>query len=490
MDSVWTSPVSGAADPLPEACDDVVVGAGIAGLVTALELARAGRDVCVLESRFVGGGTTGRTTGKVSLLQGTRLSTLDSRHSREVAAQYLAFNQTGAEWLHRFCAAEGVLLEERPAATWAPTPESTEQVRKEWEVARALGLPVEWTTDELAPVPSWGAVVLPGQAQLDPGSLLTALVSALRRSGGRLVEGTRVRGAVATPPHGASVRLADGRTVQARNVVVTTGAPVVDRGFYFSRLQAQRSYLLALRVPDPPQVMMLSGGQPSRSLRDAHDDQGRPVLLVGGAGHVTGRAASEAAQVDSLRAWAQEHFGTAEEVAAWSAQDQESVTGLPVVGRMPGSRSPVLVATGFAKWGLTNGPAAALSLVEDVLDAESRPHHHVDVSGDWHDLSLLATTRSWFTHNASTGVQVAQDAVHVALDAARRHVPGLGRVPGLGGHEDGQHCGPCPHMGGLLKWNDLEQTWDCPLHGSRFAPDGEVLDGPAARPASVPDSGE
>jgi Rieske Fe-S protein len=216
--------------------------------------------------------------------------------------------------------------------------------------------------------------------------------------------------------------------------------------------------------------MALSAGSDSRSIRDAADPEGQPLLLVGGAGHTVGRKRDESAGLDRLRRWTQQHFDKAEEVAAWGAQDHSTTSGVPLVGRMPLSRGVVRLATGFDKWGLTNGPAAGLAMARDILGDQALGH---PVSY----LGARPAPASWAINNALTGAHMVRDLAAAVL-------------PGTGGDvtvkDLARGCGVCPHMGGLLRWNSAEETWDCPLHGSRFATDGSVLEGPAQRPAKVP----
>jgi len=129
---------------LADAYDDLVVGAGLTGLVTGLLLARAGRSVAVVEARDVGAVTTGNTTGKVSLLQGTRLSHILERQSDRVARAYLDANREGQAWLLRFCEDHGVPFERRDAVTYAADERWLDAARAEHEAARHLGLDVRW----------------------------------------------------------------------------------------------------------------------------------------------------------------------------------------------------------------------------------------------------------------------------------------------------------------------------------------------------------
>lgn len=445
-------------DPLPDGpVDEVVVGAGITGLVTGLLLARAGRRVAVVEAREVGAVATGNTTAKVSLLQGTKYSRLLRYQSKRVAGAYLDANREGQAWLLRFCEDHGVAVQRRPAFTYAAKQSELSTVRREYDAARSLGLEVTWRDSLDVTFPDHGAVVLEDQAQFDPMDALAALAAQLRDHGGTLHQGNRVTGVSLT---GApDVTLEDGTRLRAEHVVLATGVPILDRGLYFSKVEPQRSYALAFDYAHAPEGMYLSAGSDSRSVRDA-PAPGGTRLLVGGAGHSVGRTRSELRHVDELRDWTATYFPGAVETHQWSAQDYSPHDGVPFVGLLPRGRGRIYVATGFDKWGMTNGVAAARAISGRILGEEP----------SWaKPMSRRSIGPTAAAHLATINAKVGVAAAGSVVEGLRRKRP----------------CdvvGVCTHLGGVLHWNDAEESWDCPLHGSRFAPDGEVLEGPATKP--------
>ncbi|MFZ0140918.1 MAG: FAD-dependent oxidoreductase [Aeromicrobium sp.] len=485
MTSLWLDrTLVPSTNPLPERVDDLVVGAGLTGLTAALLMARAGRQVAVVEARHVGAVTTGNTTGKVSLLQGTKLSQMLRLQSKAVVEAYVGANLEGQQWLLRFCADHGVPVQTRDAITYAADESEVDAARREHDAAQTVGLDVRWVDRLDVPFPFHGGTLLPDQAQFDPMDVLEALVAQLHAHGGTVHEGSRV---VAVSKHGRPrATLEDESTVEAEHVILATGTPMLDRGLYFAKVEPLRSYALAFDTADIPDGMFLSAGSATRSIRDALAP-GRRKLVVGGNGHTVGRVDSELQHLDDLRAWTERHFPAAVETHAWSAQDYRSHDGIPYVGQLPLGRGHIHLATGFDKWGMTNGVAAARNLTARILG--DKP--------SWAGPLGRRVTRptgafNIVRTNAGVGVAAARSLVGVDLTGVDAHpaegegvVGRDGVLPTAVSTVDGRTCAVsavCTHLGGLLSWNDAEKSWDCPLHGSRFAPDGSVLEGPASKP--------
>ncbi|WP_434995184.1 FAD-dependent oxidoreductase [Arthrobacter sp. Ld5] len=489
MRSLWLDtapPIPADTLPAGAAFDVVVVGAGLTGLTTALLLARSGRRVAVLEARTVGAVTTGNTTAKLSLLQGTGISAILKHHDVGLARAYVLGNREGQSWLLRFCDENGIGYQTRDAVEYATTDTGARALTTEHEACVAAGLNTELGSAATLPFPVRKTLRLKDQAQFHPLEVLAGLASEFRRHGGTLVEGVRVEGVAAARADGmdgVELKTTAG-AVTASDVVLATGIPILDRGGYFAVLEPMRSYCVALTVEDDvPQDMYLSADSPTRSLRTAVVG-GTRYLIVGGNGHKVGHSSNTQARVDGLTRWAQEYFPTARPAYAWSAQDYTPAAAVPYVGKVPAGGGHIYAATGYNKWGMTNAAAAALALSGKILGGNM----------PWAD--TLYRTRV----SPADALQTARENAAVGLDMVTGWLGGLGRTssstPGEGEGRvvregarpigvctvDGvQHrvSAVCPHLKGILTWNDAERSWDCPLHGSRFTADGTLLEGPA-----------
>lgn len=477
--------------------DTVVAGAGLTGLVTALLLARSGQKVLVLEARYPGAVTTGNTTAKVSLLQGTFLSQLARQYSQKQVQAYVDGNREGQAWLLRYLDENGVPYQRRDAYTYAASPQGTEKLREEVSAGTTAGLDMEYVRDAGLPFAVHGAVRLADQAQINPVEVLDVLVSDLRSRGGSIVGGVRLRDVTGAGP--ATVHTAQGN-VTANQVVLATGIPVLDRGLYFAKLTPSRSYAAALQLQEdqaPPPGMYLSVEQPTHSLRDYEAD-GRRLLLVGGHGHHVGRARSEKHHLGSLLDWAVQHYPGAVATHTWSAQDYLPTNLMPFFGKFPRGKGHIYFGTGYNKWGMTNAVAAAVGISADILGGNVPWANtiHRRVTAPSGALSAVAL-------NAGVAAKLASGWGQVAAQGLRRDkedqaaepapvVPaeGEGKVyregpkPVAVSTVAGTTCrlsAVCTHLGGILHWNDSELTWDCPLHGSRFSSDGKLLEGPATK---------
>lgn len=496
--SLWDATSSPApsrpAGQLGDRRDVVVIGAGIVGTTLALELARAGRDVLVLDARRIGSGVTGSTTGKVTAAHGLRYAELQRTVGAERTRLYAEANQAAVGWIRDLVRDEELPCDwrDRSAFTYTSDPARADELRDEARATIAAGLPAQQLEGGEAPTRLVAGVRVDGGGELHARNYVRALATLAEREGATFAEGVRV---TAVRERGEPVvRTAEHGELRAAHVVVATHVPILDRGLYFARLQPQRSYAIAaLPGPDLPLGSFYDVGSPVRSVRTAAGPDGSDVVVVGGEGHGTGKAADTPERYARLAEWAAAELGTGEVTHRWSSQDPQTPDRAPYVGPLrPGSRA-LWTATGFGKWGLSGGTAAAHALTRRILGLEDRYAPLWDPSrlGQLRRPAALARLAAW---NAETPAFLVGDRLRPAArggtDALR---PGEGRVVRHRGRRtaafrdgDGElhlHSPLCTHLGCEVHFNTAEHSWDCPCHGSRFdAADGTVLEGPAVRP--------
>lgn len=433
--------------------DVIVVGGGIAGVLAAERIAAGGADVAVVESRQIGRGVTGNTTGKVSALQQTMLSKISDARGSDAARAYADASHAGLKLIADLVADHKIECgwERTDAWTFAEDQSQTAAIETEFIAAAAAGLPVSTEVETGLPVESWGAVRLADQAQFNASAFTIGLAEAVSGNGVTVYEHAQITKLSETRN---GVRLETGAfSLVADRVVIATSFPFADRGLYFARLNPQRSYCIALEIDgEVPEGMFISAGSKTRSLRavDAPDGSGRR-LIVGGEGHRVGED-EPPDRYEALARWARQHFDVKSITHAWSSQDNMTFDHLPMVGPLRPLSGKVHVITGFNKWGLATAGAAAVE-IEARLRGEPGPWQSVFDSQRKVPRELREVLHAGWKFTE-----------HLVTDELK--------------HRSAPRC---THLGCRLIWNDAEKSWDCPCHGSRFSSAGKVLQGPATK---------
>lgn len=471
--------------------DVAVIGAGMAGLSTAWELTRAGRNVIVLEADRVAAGVTGYTTAKLTAAHSLVYERLRRTRGREGARQYARSQQTAVDRVASVVAELGIGcdFERSSALTFTTDPQGRALFESEAEAAAEAGLDADLVTETDLPFPVIAAVRVTHQAQFHPRKYLLALADDITARGGSIHERTRVTGLA----EGSPCRLTTerGTTITAKDVVVATHYPVFDRALHFARLSPRREVVVAapLAASEAPAHMYITDDMGKRSVRTAPLDEGRRLLIVTGENFTPGTGDSRERFL-RLDAWMHDHFPVGDTAYRWAAQDNDVSDGVPLVGPFhPGARH-VYVATGFGGWGMSGGAMAGQLLASTLTGAEP----------EW--AGLYDARRLWSTIREGSALlkQQAEVARHFVGDRLRTtHVDSVAEIaPNSGSvvRVEGRRCAVyrdedgavhavsarCTHLGCLVAFNEAETAWECPCHGSRFGIDGEVLNGPALRP--------
>jgi glycine/D-amino acid oxidase-like deaminating enzyme/nitrite reductase/ring-hydroxylating ferredoxin subunit len=481
-----------ARDPRPslegsEQAEVAVLGGGIVGITTALLLAEEGVDVVLLESGRLARGVSGYTTAKVTSQHGMIYSRLRSKHGAEAARVYGQANEAALAWIAERIERDGIECDFRrqPAYLYMSEGGSRGKLEKEVEAAIEAGLPASLVEETPLPYGVEAAERFDDQAEFQPVDYLLALADRLEERGCRIFEDSRaldVRG------DGPCVVSTAAGSVAAERVVVATHYPFLDRSLAFARVHPHRSYAIVCDIEGkPPAGMHINGDSPTRSIRPVPAD-GKELLLVGGEGHKVGEGGDTRERYARLEEFARKHWQVRSVDYRWSTQDGITIDGMPYVGRMTPRGSRLFMATGFGKWGMTGGTMAAL-LLADLLLGRDNPWASTFTPNRFNP---RAGGPKLLEENARVGAHFVGDRLrHRGGRPIEDLAPGEGDIVSLDGEKVAGHrrddgtlvavSTRCTHLGCQLNWNTAERSWDCPCHGSRFNPEGAVLQGPAVR---------
>lgn len=471
--------------------DVAIVGGGITGITAALLLQRAGKRVAVLEGRRVGQGVTGYTTAHLTEAIDARYATIERDFGLEGAKLAADASRSAIARIARFVAEEKIDCAFRtlPGYLYSEDESDIELLHAEFEAAKRAGLRVEMTREVPLPFATAAALRFEGQAELHSLDYLFPLCQLFLAAGGTIFETAQVLDVVDGEP--CAIHTEAG-TVRAADVIVAANAPI-NRLFLQTKIAHYRSYVIAVRVAEPRlEGLFWDTDDPYHYLRGVTSTRhGGNVVLVGGEDHKTGIETDTEDCYERLLAYTRLRFHVEEVGFRWSAQVIEPVDGLPFIGRNSLS-THVYVATGYSGNGMTFGTAAAMMLADEVLGRQNA----------WSELFAatrvkpLAAAKDYVTENVDFPLHLVGDRVRPAEAKSLKEV---GRGEGKIANVDGTRLAVyrddagvvhalspvCPHLGCHVHFNSAERSWDCPCHGSRFKPTGEVINGPSTRGLEV-----
>ena len=426
MSSVWTRTTQlPRFDSLKQdlKTDVLIIGGGIAGILCAYRLEKAGVDYALVEADRICQGITKDTTAKITSQHGLVYDKLIREFGLERAQMYLQANQEALEQYRSLGQTISCGFEERDSAVYSI--HGRENVEKELEALHKIGFPAKCEDQLPLPFPVDGAVCFPGQGQFHPLEFLSAIAKGLR-----IFEHTKVlelKPGEAITPNGK---------IRAEKTIVATHFPFLNKhGSYFLKLYQHRSYVLALKNGPDVKGMYVDESEKGLSFRNYGG-----LLLLGGGSHRTGK---KGGGWQELEEFARRSYPDAQEVARWATQDCMTLDSVPYIGQYSKRTPNFYVATGFNKWGMTSSMAAAMILT-DLVCGKTNPYAEV-----------FSPSRTMLRP------QLAVNALEATANLLTPTVP------------------RCPHMGCALKYNPQEHSWDCPCHGSRFTEEGRLINNPA-----------
>ncbi len=490
--SYWTSSVRLPQYPPLTAdteADVVIVGAGITGITAAYLLTRAGKKPVLLEAGRILNGTTGHTTAKITAQHDLIYDEFIRHFGDDKTRLYYEANFEAMNFIRETVAKESIDcgFADESSFIYTESDLAVENLEKELRAYEKLGIAGELTERIALPLEVRAALLMPNQARFHPVSYLAALISKAEEAGARIFEQTT---AVKVEEGDSPVVVTEtGIRIRCDHAICASHFPFPDwKGFYFARMHAERSYVLGVKIDDRyAGGMYINADDPKRSIRLAEDGN-EPLVLIGGEGHKAGQSSCTIRHYDALKSFADSLYPVKEVAYRWSTQDLVTLDKMPYIGRITPGSDRILVATGYRKWGMTNGTAAARLLTNLVLGNEDRYRDLFDPSRMQADPDI----KSFVKDNLDVAKQLIAGKMDIVYRTTGSLIPGEGATVRVNGKRAGAYRDPkgelhvvdttCTHLGCETNWNDGDLTWDCPCHGSRFSYTGEVIEGPAKEP--------
>ena len=474
--------------------DVIVVGGGIAGLTAAFLLKQLGNSVILLERRRCAEGDTGSTSAHLTCVTDVRMSDLISRIGRDHAAAVWDAGLAAIAFIEETARAEGIACDFQrvPGFLHAPLKSGDRPWEKEFREEADLGSSLGFDASFVQHVPLFDrpGMLLPGQGIFHPVKYLRGLINAIDGRGSHVFEHSEVT-EFTEKPLGVKV---NGHTVRGRHMIFATHVPLMGNNgilsatLFQSKLSSYSSYVIggAIDKGAVPVACFWDTSNPYYYLRI---DPERNYVIFGGEDHKTGQDDHTSARYVRLEAHLRSFVPSVQVEHRWSGQVIETNDGLPFIGEL-GERQ--FVATGFAGNGLTFGTLAGMMACDHIAGRKNPWSGLFDV----HRKGILGGAWDYLKENIDYPYYLLKDRLLGAENAGIETVgKGEGRILVIDGKRmavsRNQHgklivrSATCTHMGCLVRWNEAEGTWDCPCHGSRFTPDGDVLAGPAETPLHV-----
>lgn len=476
--------------------DVLIVGAGLTGITTAYLMAVEGVRVALIDRQRLVRGDSARTTAHLTYVTDERLHRLVSKFGKDGAAAFWKAGEVAIDTIQGICETTGAeaQFERVPGYLHAPIGSSAgEEVSGLLEDAElAAGFGLEATFLDSVPYAQLPGVRFENQAKFHPGRYLRCLLPVIERHGGMIFENTAFEQVLDDK---VNVQ-ANGRRVRCQYLVIATHNPlmgmqgVLTATLFQTKLALYTSYVLGARLPPDtlPEALFWDTNDPYEYLRV--DTRGDHQFAIFGGGDVkTGQEVDTEQVYQKLQARLSRLLPSAKVERRWMGQVVETDDGMPFIGENEGRE---FIATGFCGNGFTLGTLAALMARDRFLKRDNpwftlfatrrSPFH----GGTWRYLKENADFPYYFIRDRLR--RPPQDAVQDVASGEGALVRHNGRVVAAYRDESGVLTllsTQCTHLKCLVHWNSADRTWDCPCHGSRFRPTGEVLSGPAEQPLQL-----
>ena len=491
MNSLWIETTKKELNLKPlekdEETEICVIGAGLFGLTTAYYLTQLGKKVVVVEKGDIGEKVSGNTTGKITSQHGLFYDHLIKDYGKEYAHQYLEANEEAIKNIKEIIDREKIECEftEKKAYVYSLNEDEVLDIEKEVEAANKIGKDAKLVSETDLPFKVKASIEFDGQAQFHPRKYMIGLAKSILKDN-KIYNFTTVTDVEKSGDD--FIVYTDRGNIHSKYVVLATHYPIINApGFHFLKMYQSTSYIIAIETNSKlPQGMYINDKPPIYSFRTAQYN-GKEILLIGGSEHKTGEPIPDNSKYEDLEKKAKELYPDCKVLFRWNTRDCISLDKIPYIGEFSNLMKKMYIGTGFKKWGMTFSNIAA-NIVTDLIMGRENKYAKIfeatrmkPIKNRWEVKNMVKESVESLALNK---LKIGAHSIDEIENDNGAIIEINGDNVGIYKDEEGQIYAVkpvCTHLGCLLSWNNLDKTWDCPCHGSRFDYTGKNIYEPARK---------
>lgn len=472
--------------------DVCVIGGGIVGAITAYLLTKKGLNVIVLEKDKLCMGVTANSTAKLTSQHGLFYKYLYDEYGADFAKLYLESNENGIKLAEEIIQNENIDcdFEKKDSYVFATTITELEKVKKELNTLNKLGFDAEYVEKIEIPADNvLGAIKFKNQAQFNARKYTLQLFEKTSNLGAKIYENSKVE---KIEKMGENYSISVGKNeVTAKYVVIATHYPIKNfPGVYFSKIYQDKTYVIAVDIGENKKTidgMFIQSCEPVISFRTAKYNE-KELLIVAGSGHKTGQPNSKIEDnFINLENYIKKYYPNSKIMFKWSTEDCITLDKIPYIGKFSNLLSNMYVATGFKKWGMSTSHVAGKIITDLILNNKNK-YADIYKATRLNPIKNIKELGNMIKESTNSLVLNKLKPINTEFKDIKLGEGGIveidGEKVGIYKRQDGEifavkpYCG---HLGCLISWNNLEKTWDCPCHGSRYDYMGNIITEPTVK---------
>lgn len=466
--------------------DICIIGGGLTGLTCAYYLSKAGKQAIIIEKDYICDHTSGNTTGKITCQHGLIYKYLTDSKGEDFAKKYLKANEEAILNIESIVKEENIDcdFEKQNAYVFTRQQDEIKKIKDEVKATNNLGQSSKFVENISLPISIKGAIEFENQAQFHPVKYANGLCDVIKKNNNLIFENSKVIN-IEKKKDLFEITV-NGKKVLANKVILATRYPIINvPGYHFLKMYQSISYAIVVDPKEDANTgIYINSEMPTISFRSIKDGTNRFLQIVG-YDYKTGKENKNINGHEELFDIARRMYPKCELKYKWETEDSVSLDKIPYIGEFSKLMPNMYVATGYNKWGITSSNVAAKIITDNILGIKNN-YEEIFTSKRMEPIKNKEEVKNMLEEASKSIIFTKFTVPQEHINDVERGEGKIVQVQGIkvGVYKDNlgktyQVKPICTHLGCELNFNQVEKTWDCPCHGSRFNYKGESLETPS-----------